>query len=161
MKSYSQKVIRGAYKGRKSKNEKKFGKGDDANGIIPKKRKKKGTNLLGLDLRPKYKKARSIANGSMSILLNIKNKKKRNFMNFDHDLEEEHLKLKIARRRGIPYEELNMGQNKQRLKRLGANNKLRMKLVKQLLRGNQELIKKLKLNSQILNNWLGYVVKSN
>lgn len=127
------------------------------------KRKKEDVNLLGLDLKPKYKRARSVVNGSLSILLNIKNNKKtRNFMNFDHDLDEEILKLKVSMRKEIPYEELNMGgDNKVKLARLSSNNKMRMKIIKEFLKGNQELIRKLKLNSQILNNWLSYVVKKN
>lgn len=129
---------------------------------LDKKKSTEDVNLLGLDLKPKYKRARSVVNGSLSILLNIKNNKKtRNFMNFDHDLDEEILKLKVSMRKEIPYEELNMGgENKMKLKRLSSNNKMRMRMIKEFLKGNQELIKKLKLNSQILNNWLSYVVRT-
>lgn len=78
-------------------------------------------------------------------------------MNFHHDLDEEILKLKVSMRKEIPYEQLNMGENKQRLQKLSANNTLRMKMVKNLLRNNKDLIKKLKLHSQILSNWISYV----
>lgn len=78
-------------------------------------------------------------------------------MNFHHDLDEEILKLKVSMRKEIPYEQLNMGENKQRMQKLSANNTLRMKMVKNLLRNNKDLIKKLKLHSQILSNWISYV----
>ena len=124
-------------------------------------KKGRSTGILDLELRPKYKKAKSVPNGSLSILMNVVDRKKqRNFMNFDHDLDEEILKLKVSLRKEIPFEKLNMGENAQRLQRLSANNKLRMKMVKSFIKEKQDLITKLKLNSQILNNWIDYVVKN-
>jgi hypothetical protein len=78
-------------------------------------------------------------------------------MNFHHDLDEEILKLKVSMRKEIPYEQLNMGENKARMKKLSVNNKIRMRMVRHLQRENKELIKKLKLHSQILSNWISYV----
>ena len=78
-------------------------------------------------------------------------------MNYDHDIDEEILKLQVSMRKQIPYEDLNMGQNQQRLDKLNINNEQRMKLVKDLLQNHSELIHKLKLHSRIVNNWITYV----
>lgn len=150
-------------KGKFSKSSVKFGRHGSRVSIVnsssrgQKLKSKNSKSLLGFNIRPKFKKARSVAKGSISILLNVENKKKRDFMNFHHDLDEEILKLKVSMRKEIPYEQLNMGENQQRLLKLSANNKLRMKMVKNLLRHNKDLIKKLKLHSQILSNWISYV----
>jgi len=120
---------------------------------------KQGNNdLLGIDLRPKYKKAKSIPKGSMSMLFNVKTKNKRDFMNYNQDLDDEILKLKIAIRKEIPYEELDNDTVIKQRSKASANNIVRKKIVTELLKTNEELIKRLKLNSKILNNWLNYVV---
>ena len=47
------------------------------------KKRKQNTDFMGIELRPKYKKAKSVAKGSISILFDDKKKQKRSFMNFN------------------------------------------------------------------------------
>lgn len=60
-------------------------------------------------------------------------------------------------RKEIPYEEMNLGENKMRFAKLSVNNKHRMDTIKRLIRDQPELIKKLKIYGSILSNWLSYV----
>ena len=47
------------------------------------KKRKQNTDFMGIELRPKYKKAKSVAKGSISILFDDKKQSKRSFMNFN------------------------------------------------------------------------------
>lgn len=79
-------------------------------------------------------------------------------MNYNHDLDEEELKLKVCIRKEIDYEKMNMGgDNEIKMQKLSVNNRQRMDLVKSLILNNSNLIKSLKLHSQILSNWISYV----
>ena len=120
-------------------------------------KRKQNTDFMGIELRPKYKKAKSVAKGSISMLFDDKKKQKRSFMNFNQDLDKEILKLKVALRKEIPYEDLDNDENSRQRQKISANNKVRKKIVIKLLESNEDLINKLKLNSKILNNWLNYV----
>ena len=55
-------------------------------------------------------------------------------MNFQHDLDEEVLKLTLCLRKEIPYEEMNLGENKMRIEKLSVNNKHRMDTIKRLIK---------------------------
>lgn len=64
----------------------------------------------------------------------MNDRKKRDFMNFQHDLDEEVLKLTLCLRKEIPYEEMNLGENKMRIEKLSVNNKHRMDTIKRLIK---------------------------
>lgn len=83
----------------------------------------KQNRFSGFNIKPKFKKAHSVSKGSVSILLNVNDRKKRDFMNYQQDQDEEILKLTVCLRKEIPYEEVNMGENKMRFEKLSANNK--------------------------------------
>jgi len=57
-------------------------------------------------------------------------------MNFQHDLDEEVLKLTLCLRKEIPYEEMNLRENKMRIEKLklSVNNKHRMDTIKRLIK---------------------------
>ena len=112
----------------------------------------------GVDLRPKFKKIKSLASGNMSVVYN--GRKQRQTRKDEVDLDKEHLKLTVALRKEIPYEELNLPEFQREFQRRKAfNNNKRLKMISEILDKHPMVANYIKANSKILSNWISYVVR--
>ena len=114
----------------------------------------------GLAIKPKFKKIRNMASGNISVLYNGDSKKSHHYSRGkDVDLELEELKLKVAMRKEIDYENLNLPEAKSGKEfRRSFNEIKREKLIKEIKENHLAQYNILKQNIKVLNNWISYVV---
>lgn len=115
----------------------------------------------GVALKPKFKKIKNMASGNISVLYNGESKKSHHYSRGkDVDLELEELKLKVAMRKEIDYEHLNLPEAKKGKEfRRSFNEIKREKLIRDIKENHLALYNTLKQNIKVLNNWISYVVK--
>lgn len=112
----------------------------------------------GVDLRPKFKKIKSLASGSMSVVYN--GRMRLQAKKDEVDLDKEQLKLTVALRKEIPYEELNLPEFQREFQRRKAfNNNKRVKMINEILANHPMVANYIKANAKILSNWISYVVR--
>lgn len=112
----------------------------------------------GLNIKPKFKKIKNMASGNTSVLLNGSRPKLDPSKEIDLDMEA--LKLKVCLRKEIPYEEIELPEDKkmQQEKRKNFNDKKRLKMIKDLKISHPGAVSLLRHNAKILNSWIAYVV---